>query len=434
MMTLGSKNMADGLPKGTITYNGHGQADNWSDAANWAGGVAPSGVSSIALMPVNATLNGTFTVGSLMVLGQETVTVNGTLNTLSPGFCSSFMVCNGALVNFASSSALNTAGGFIVGINEAGAVVAHGAGSAHAMLNTLNGKMGENPGSLGSITIDDAIWHDRGQMFVGVAGHGSLTVTNGGQISTGDAFIIGDDSTGVGVVSLSGGSNVTVGAFAAVGGSGEGQNPKLPPGGGSGTLSVASGSVFSAAYRIDVHAGSTITLAGGTVAVTDAYPGLQISAGGTLSGNGTVTIGGVSPSQFGVTDNGMIQASGGVLQINGALLGTGQVQIGASSTLSINGPSIGVGTIAFTGSNGTLALSKGIADHAVLTGFAVGDTIFMAGVDNLSFNASTDVLTLSAGTHVVDNLQLAGSYASNAFTLTHSGIGATIGLLPGAHF
>ena len=52
----------------------------------------------------------------------------------------------------------------------------------------------------------------------------------------------------------------------------------------------------------------------------------------------------------------------------------------------------------------------------------------MAGVDTLAWNASTDVLTLSSGSQTVDQIHLAGAYASNALTLTQTSAGAMIGL------
>ena len=415
--------MADKLPPGTVIFNGHGQAGNWSDPTNWTGGVAPSGIASIGLFTMNATLNNTFTVGEMMMLGVEAITVNGTLNTLSTNHCQSFMICNGAVVTFSPTAVLNDAGGLLVGVDETGTFVAQGSGTAHAVLNSVDGKMGLNAGSSGSITIDDAIWHDSQRVFVGLAGHGSLSITNGGQVTTGDCFDLGSAVGGVGQASMSNGSQLNVATYALIGGAAS------ATGGGTGTMSISSGSTMTVAQSLAIGSGSALTLSGGTLKVTNPYPGVKICAGGTLSGNGVVSVAAGSGA-YGVTDSGMLQASGGTLTINGPLTGTGQVQIAGGATLAINAMSIGVPSIAFAGSNGTLALSHGIADHAVISGFAAGDSILMAGVDSISWNGSTDVLTLSSASHVVDTLQFAGTYGSNAFALTQGSAGAVIGLAP----
>jgi T5SS/PEP-CTERM-associated repeat protein len=421
---------SDTLPKGTIFYSGHGQAGNWSDPANWTGGVVPSAASGVALFTSDAALTSSFSVYQMMMLGSENISVTGTLNTMSTNLCNSFMICNGAVVTFAPTAVLNDAGGMIVGVNAFGSVTAQGVGSQHATLNSRDGKIGQHQGSHGVMTVDDAVWNVSDRMFVGLSGQGTLNVSDGGHVTVAACFGIGANLGGTGTVTLTGGSTLSVGSFAIIGGNGIDTDTPAPAGTGTGTgtLSVGVGSAFSVAQFLNVSAGSTVSLSGGSVSVAAAYPGLGLS--GTLSGFGTVSVGPAGLAPTGIVDNGLIQSRGGTLVLDTSISGTGQVQVAGGSTLAINGGSIGVPSIAFTGSNGTLALAHGIADHATITGFAAGDSILMAGVDHLSFNASTDVLTLSSGSHVVDTLQFAGTYASNAFTLTTGSAGAMIGLVP----
>jgi T5SS/PEP-CTERM-associated repeat protein len=351
------------------------------------------------------------------------------LTTLSTNHCNSFMDCNGAVVTFSPTATMNDAGGLIVGVHAQGTFIAQGSGAQHAVINSRDGKIGQHLGSNGSMTVDDAVWHNSERMFVGLSGQGSLTVSDAGHVTAGDCFGIGVNKGGTGHVTLSGGSTLSVGTFAVIGGNGIDTDTPPPSGTGigTGTLLVESGSAFSVVQSLKISAGSAARLDGGTISVGNAFPGLTILSGGTLSGNGTVNVGPATGKSAGITDGGVVSASGGTLVLNSVVSGTGQMQIADGSTLVLNGSSIGVPSIAFTGSTGTLSLAHGIAEHATITGFGAGDSILMAGVDGMSFNASTDVMTLTSGTQVVDTLHLSGSYASNAFTLTQSGADAMIG-------
>ena len=425
----------NGLPKATITFSGQGQAGNWSDAANWAGGAVPNTTSSIGLLTMNAHLDSSFGVYRMMMLGNEQVTINGTLSTMSTNRCNSFMVCDNAVANFTSTSALHDAGGLVVGKDAVGTVNVQGNGANRPVVASRDGKIGQHLNSHGIMTIDDAAWHVSERMFVGLSGIGTLSVSGASQVTVGDCFGIGANKGGTGSVTLSGGSTLSVGTFAIIGGNGMDTDTPPPAGTGvgTGTLTVDAGSAFSAAQFLKISTGSAAHLAGGALTVTNAFPGLTLN-GGTLSGFGTVSVGPAGQQHSaGIIDNGAISASGGVLVLNSAISGTGQVHIAAGSTLAINGASIGVPSIAFDGGGATLSLAHGIADHATIAGFAAGDTITMAGIDGMGFNASTDVLSLTSGGHVVDTLQLSGSYDSHAFTFTQDSMGGGVIGLASAH-
>ncbi len=405
------------------TYTGLGQNGNWSDPANWSGNAAPAAnVSSVALFAMNATLNNSFTAGSIMMLGVEAITVNGTLNTLSPNACTNFMICNGATTTFSPTSTLNAAGGMIVGVRENGVMIANGNATSHATLNTNVGKMGLYAGSSGSITIDHAVWNNTQGIWVGSAGQGSLTVTDSGVVKTGTDFIVGAHAGSVGQVTVSNGGTIAAGNHAILGGA-----PELGPGaGGRGHVTVASGGVFTSEQSFEVGQGSSVTLAGGSILVKDSAPGLKIQAGATLSGNGTVTALPSSDGTGGICDDGTIQAIGGTLTLNGQLNGAGQAQIASGATLAINSSHISLQTIAFTGGNETLALSHGMFANTTVTGFSTGDTILASGIDHMNWNANTDTLKLFTGTQLEETVNFTGAYASNAFTMTNSSAGAVI--------
>jgi len=399
-------------------YTGHGQTGNWADRANWDGTIAPTADAAV-LIPVSATLNGSFTARIAMLLGQETVTLNGALTTTSPGLCISFMVCNGATAVFTPTASLHDAGGIVVGADQNGVLLAQGNATAHATLTTVSGKLGLNSGSSGTATLSGAVWNNSQNFYAGLGGTGSLTVNNSGALNVGTSFVVGCGTKSSGTVAISAGGQVNVGTYAKIGGG------DLSIVGGTGTVSVATGGTFSVAGPLKIASTSSLVLSGGTVNAPDTAVGLQVWADGTLSGYGTVNATG-----FGISDAGTIRAAGGTLVLNGNISGTGQMQIADTSTIKITGATIGHATIAFTGHNATLSLAHGATSQATLTGFAAGDSIVMPGIDAFSWNGTTDVLTLSSAGHAVETLQFNGTYGTNPFALTQTTAGAVIAFSP----
>ena len=152
--------------------------------------------------------------------------------------------------------------------------------------------------------------------------------------------------------------------------------------------------------------------------------GFQVEQGATVSGHGTI-----NSTNQGTTDRGVIESSGGTLVIDGNITGAGALQIGAGSTLDLNASKIGVGSISFLGTGDTLGLTAPV--HGLtFGGFAAGDQIVLSGVDALSWNSSTDVLSLSDGGHLVDQMTFSGEASGASFHLGQSSAGAIITLVP----
>jgi T5SS/PEP-CTERM-associated repeat protein len=408
---------SDTLPAGTKTYTGLGQSGNWSDPNNW-GGVTAAGASNVALFQMSATENGSFTARQLMFLGTESITVNGALSSLSPGLCASFMVCDQATLTLKPTGSITSAGGLIVGNDSVGTLIAQGNSAAHSTLTSVSTKIGQNVGAVGTATIDGAVWNNSTNMFVGQNAAGTLSVLDGGRITVGTSFVVGANVGATGTVNLASGAQLSVASYAKIGGGDPTQA------GGLGTVNVGANSSFSVAGPLKIASGSALNLTGGTVNVTDTVTGLKIWTGGTLSGFGTVT-----SLPTGIGDDGTIRATGGTLVLNGMVSGAGSLQIAANSTAQITASKLGLATVNFAGSNGTLALAHGVTSLAAITNFAAGDHITMAGIDSLSWNATKDILTLSSGGQVVDTLHILGTYASTDFTLTQGSAAATIGLV-----
>jgi hypothetical protein len=72
----------------TIRFSGKGQPGDLLDPHNWVGDVIP-GISDSALITMNVggPVDGTFAVNNMMLLGTETITFTGTLDTAGVGAC-----------------------------------------------------------------------------------------------------------------------------------------------------------------------------------------------------------------------------------------------------------------------------------------------------------------------------------------------------------
>jgi T5SS/PEP-CTERM-associated repeat protein len=352
-----------------------------------------------------------------MLLGQETVTINGAITTTSTALCESFMVCDNAVAVFTPTSSLISAGGLQVGVDAPGTLTAQGNATAQCTLTTNSGEIGLFVGSNGHMNVDGAIWNDTQQLYVGAHGTGTLTVDSGGVVNVADSLNVGATIGSSGTVVISGGGTINVAGSANVGG-------HESIGTGVAALSIGTGSSLDVQKNLTVSRLGSLTMAGGTLTALGTGGGfsVKVSQGAMVSGAGTIN------ATAGIADSGVITAAGGTLVLNGAIGGSGTINIAGGSTVSITGATIGRVAQVFAGANATMVLAHGVVDQGVISGFAAGDSILMQGVDHIGWNGSTDVLTLSDAGAVVDTLHFAGTYATGAFSLTQTGAGALIAL------
>jgi len=406
----------DALPKSTLFFDGLGQAGNWADAQNWWHGPVPI-TTSLVVVPTNAVLNGSFTAQTVMLLGNELVTVNGDLTTMNTNVCESFMVCDDADAVFNPGAVLNVAGAMIVGNDDLGTLLATGT----ATLTSLDAKIGRLDGGIGHVTIDGAHWTDTTSIAVGINGTGTLTITDGGQVSSGTDVDIGCFSGSSGALTVAHSSTLNVGSSLNLG-----SGPNSAMGAGTATVSVDATSAINFAAGLTINTGDSLSLAGGSLTGGTYASSVRIATGSTLSGFGAV-----NAANGGIVDAGTIVASGGTLLLNAAVSGAGMLQIAANSTADITGAELGNVGVVFSGQGATLDLSHGLIDHGTLQDFGLGDSIVMPGINGAAFNPNNDVLTLTGPGHVVDKLHVAGTYQSTSFTLSQSSAGAVIGFNPG---
>jgi hypothetical protein len=180
---------------------------------------------------------------------------------------------------------------------------------------------------------------------------------------------------------------------------------------------LLAGSLTSATGVIDTA--GTIEMQGG--ALTGA---LSLASGTKLFGAGTIT--------GGVANAGLVEARNGLLDITGAITGTGALQVDLKSSLELGGDAANQ-TIAFdNGLPGNAALARPIlildqpgGSFGTITGMALGDTIDLENTAATSDSYSGGVLTVFDGTTVVATLTIAGSFTGDIFALSSDGKGGT---------
>ncbi len=336
----------------TLGQTGHATMAVQNEAAITSGAVG------MAMDPLSG---GTLTVNSASWAATGALTVGGggtgILTIQNDGF---FSNTDATLGNAASGSGIVTVDGsgtqwqssgvLIVGNSGNGTLSISNAGQATALGGIF---LGQNAGATGQVTISGtgSVLTSSSQMAVGMQGSGSLTLQGGAKLSASaptssfshSALVIGEETTGVGVMSVSGaGTQVTLTGHLAVGFGANGSNTST---GGFGTLSILNGALVSDANGyIGRYAGSSgnVTVSGAGAGWTNTGA-LFIAANDTANNNanqvlaagvGTLTIstGGsvtaAAPSVIGA--GGLLTLQGGSYSapstnLSGAISGNGQL-------------------------------------------------------------------------------------------------------------
>jgi T5SS/PEP-CTERM-associated repeat protein len=408
----------------TIKFSGKGQPGNLLDPNNWVGDVVP-GIDDSALITINigGPAGGTFSVNNLMLLGTESISFTGAVDTAGVGVCQGVMICEGATATFAPGATLNDGGVLIVGNDAVGALVAQGSGATHSVLNSVNANIGKQDGGVGTVTIDDGVWTDSGHAYIGDTGVGTLNVIDNGVVNVGGDIAMAAGSKGT--MTIASGGSVTVAGVLQVGGAAAFA--------GTAKVKVGAGSGLTVDHGIEVGTGSEVDIAGGTVTGGVTAGCIATEGNGLLAGAGVIAGFGTLATRTGarISDDGVIRAAGGNLEVEGNVGGAGSIQIAANSVATLTGNALTFAGIAFIGADATLSLAQGAKVTAAIAGFAIGDIIAMAKVDAVSFNATTGILTLADLGKTVDSLHLAGSFAGDTFNVNQTATGAVITLSHG---
>ena len=193
---------------------------------------------------------------------------------------------------------------------------------------------------------------------------------------------------------------------------------------GSGNLTIDSGATLDAGKFVE-KAG-TVVLNNGTIDPT----AVELH-GGTLSGSG-VLIGNV-------VNNAEITASGGTLDIQGNVKGSGTLMVGSGATLELDGKVSGGNTLQFTADTGVAQIDDLLNGanqqqfNAPISDFVPGDGLdfAVAGLGTFgditsatpgTYDASTHTtaLTLDDGGSLVATLTMEGDFSGTTFTVSQT--------------
>ena len=305
-----------------------GAIDNdWFNAGNWNTGVVPTAV------------------------------VDGYINTIvnAPEITSAGAVSRYTYVGSTATGALT--------VSEGGTLTSAGTSS-----------VGNNAGSTGTATVTGAgsLWESQNYFFIGNNGTGTLTVSDGGRVTSAGTSSVGNNagSTGTAMVTGTGslwssGSFFTVGSF------------------GPGTLTISDGG------RVTSAAGSYIgewASSTGTATVTGSgsrwESGNAFYVGNAGTGTGTLTI----------SDGGLVSSTG-TMYIAQNAGSTGTLNIGAASgDAAAAAGQVTAPTIRFGGGAGTMVLNH--TDGCGAAG--MGCSSLVGGVETAGAAGSDTGLTISS--------------------------------------
>jgi Hint domain len=159
----------------------------------------------------------------------------------------------------------------------------------------------------------------------------------------------------------------------------------------TGTL-AGLGTQFINFGRVAMDAGASWSLTGATVVAGQTFTALMNS---TLADSGALY------------NYGVISFDPSTLNV-GSLLGSGVAVLGAGSTLDLQATLASLGTITFTGS-AELLLGAPTLVAGNIQGFAIGDTIDLAGVDPTSVTYASGQLYFGSGNSILLNLASGGT-------------------------
>ena len=363
----------------------------------------------------NALIVGDQSYGILNIQNGASITHGGMIDvgntqnangTISIADSASSLTCNGPfIVGDGGTGALNITGGTVT---SNGTFSMGGAGEGNGSVSlvsggTLSGKtnmyIGNFSGGSGTITVGQPSAMSAGTLTaggvlnVGEGGVGEVDVYNGTVTCNGKAtnnLVLGDTSTGVGTVNLTG-SNASISAGSVVVGNA-----------GIGTMSIQSGAqaTFTGALIVAAAAGSsqssTVTISG---AGTTAMIGGNLIVGGQSTGSLTLTKSAQLNVKGSMIDLGQSSGSNGTLTLDGAgtaptLLtadntdvivgdaGTGELEIANAAMLTVN-DEMTVGNQA--GSKGIVTVGSSAQQSSTLT---VKNTLIVgeAGPGELNIN------------------------------------------------
>ena len=216
-----------------------------------------------------------------------------------------------------SGSTWTNNGFFYVGADQGGIGILNITNGGHVNSNGSFAYIGYGTNSQSSATIDGAnsLWNNFRGLYVGFNGQGTLTITNGGQMTNGTFANVGFSVGATGTLNVSGaGSLFSTGGALSIGGNAGG-------GGGTGLLHLNSGGTVSAA-TLNIWEPGTLTGTGSITNSTTTTIQGTLAPEQTISIAGNVTFGPTASTTVIVTPPG-----GGNVTVQGTVALSGQLGV-----------------------------------------------------------------------------------------------------------
>ncbi|MBL9131855.1 MAG: autotransporter-associated beta strand repeat-containing protein, partial [Verrucomicrobiaceae bacterium] len=379
------------------TWNNPGTGD-WTQAANWTGGLPSSGTNATISNGGTATLAGIGAAANLFIGSANT----GTLSIVTGGslsVASTTLIGSGSGTGFAniSGGTWDTAGDFFTGYFRPGSLGVTGGAV------TVGGNSYVAYSSNSGATISNGTWTTSGALYVGVdaglGGAGILSI-NGGTV-TALTVPLATDLGSTGTVNLNGGVLATTQILESNGAGGGFLNFN------GGTLRATA----SAASLLDsFETGDVQLLAGGGTIDTNGFAAgistaLQGAGGLTKQGAGRLTLSGSS------TYAGTTLVSAGTLNVTGSISGGDDITVQPAATLSGTGNiSASAGNYLYL--NGNLVVGDTSLGSPVSTvldiGTSGGGSAVLGVGSTLTFDLFTRGGNLTGNISAADRIRLFG--------------------------
>jgi HPt (histidine-containing phosphotransfer) domain-containing protein len=370
-----------------------------------------------------------------VVANAGTVDANGGVLDLSAGAsgAGTLIADAGATLELAGTSTTTTAGAVIangtvdlVGGTLTASSIAVASGGDLLGYGTVTSAIANS----GSVIVNG------GQLFLkgGVTGTGALVDAKG------DIYLYGTDSAGAVTVNvgiqLYGAALTATSVTVASGGLLFGYGTVTSVVSSSGEIDATGGTLeivgaVSGAGTLYASGSSTLELAGTTTAGTVTANGtLQLAAITLTATSVTVGVGdhliGSGTVASSVANSGTIESNTSLLDVTGAVTGTGTLKIDVGQTLEVGSTVASTQTAVFASTTGTLSLDEPLNFAGSITNFTGSDQIYLGGETITGFggyNTATHVLTvLGTGNATIAQLTFNGSYTLGNFSVSNNGL------------
>jgi T5SS/PEP-CTERM-associated repeat protein len=271
------------------------------------------------------------------------------------------------------------------------------AGTADVVIGGANASLNgaASPTTSGTVTVSGTgalLDTNGGDLVVGDQTQGGLTISKGGAVNAG-TLDIGVTANGPGAVDIEGDGYTSV--LTATGALNVGVA-------GQGVLTVSTGGTVALGGTVTIGTSGTVIGAGGVIDP----PTFYYNDGETF---GPLTVQATS----GIVNTGAFVAESGQLELNGAVTGTGTLQVGSGGVLQLDQGVAATQTVELASTDATLAIKDPTGFASTIEGYTAGDTVTVYGIgadETPQYSQSDGNTTLTYGGGIA--LTFAGTFSS----------------------